>query len=100
MKKIFKVHLLTIAIYFLGIPSIIGFFLLIEYIFDCVLPTWLLGVIVLLVPLLSAAIRISFWRRNTPLSPEEKNSISAKVFFALIPIEVAFSLIGFGIVLL
>lgn len=95
MKKIYYVHLFTIAIYCIGISVSIGVLLITKFCINCLFPASINALIVLLCPTVSAGLRIYVWRRKKVLlSESEMNHLGTKVFFMLIPVEICMVLVG------
>ena len=87
---------------YIAIPgALIALAILCAKLFHWLPPSWLIGVLACLSPSVCAVIRCRLWsKRNTLFSPDELEKLSVKIFFAAIPIEICFSLIGMGFIIL
>lgn len=99
MKNIFWLQLLTVSVYFLGFLIAIGLIFVIPWLFGISCPMWIPALSVLLGVLASAGIRIHVWKNRQKLFSEESlGHFGTKMFFALIPIELTFFVIGVGFI--
>lgn len=91
-----KIMIVAPSIFIGGIAIV----LFVEKYLGLVIPTWIIVLITLVYFLVDAIMRISFWRkRDLLLTPEEIASHAAKIFLAVIPIEISFGLLGILLVL-
>lgn len=98
MKIVYRIHLLSLCLYGVGIVSSVCFFILVDNLLNIHLPTWILALVVLLCLILSAALRLSVWgKRDKLLSSEEMNSFGVRIFFLIAWFEIAAAIIGAGL---
>jgi len=100
MNNLFKIQGKIMIIEVIGATvTIINCIFLSRYL-GVILPSWVPGILIMMLPLISAAIRIHVWRvKEDLLTEDELKSTGATLFFLTIPIEIIFSLIAIILIL-
>lgn len=91
--KIKHLHFLILGIYLLGIPLCVGLYLLFTQVLSISLSPTILGVVVILIPLISACIRI-YARRKILTDPSSKPQRGIRIFLWMIPVEILFFVVA------
>ena len=101
MRTLYRIHLLSLLVYIVGIGGGICIFILANRLLEIQLPAWILACITLLCLVLSASLRILVWRKRMKILTEgERNLFGTKIFFLLAWFELFVFIVGLGIIAL
>ena len=101
MEELHKVLSRCIALY-ISLPALaIISAAICAFFFHFLPPAWLIATICCLTPLVCARLRWKLWKKRDILfSADELESRPVQIFFMAIPVEIAFSIIAMGFILL
>ena len=100
MKKTFILQSISLGMYIGGIACCFGIFMLINKLVNIELPTTILAVCILQIPLLSAILRIIVYtKRDRLFMQNELKQLRVKIYFWSAIAEMLTAAIGMGFVL-
>lgn len=97
--RLHKYWAASLLVYVVGFPLFVCLYLIVETIFGIALPSWILAFMSIGCIWISAGIKIFAWKnRSTVYYEKDDISVSDRIFFYSIPIELFSSLVAIFII--